>query len=344
MNIPFDARGIYILANDAMAHQVIALLNSLRAHDALRLPVGIIPYDDAIDEIARVIGNYPNVFLWQDRATLAQWEQFAQAAWATHPRALAHWHTKYGARGVYRLAMHRRFAAFSGPFEQFIMLDADMLVLDSVAPFFDALAAHDFVVYDDQYRAPQHVFDMRSPRAYERFGQARVHAEIFCAGLFVSKRDVLNPARQARVLEMLGAGDAEMLYVNGPDQSLLNYAALALNLKPHNLYRASPESKRIRTCATVQGLRERQHLVFDRQRRLPFLHYIGIPAWAFKRLCAGEDIRFPYRETFLHYRYLEAPHARPRLQGNPLDVLHRPHKMRRLLARQTKRLSKALRP
>jgi hypothetical protein len=338
-----ETRGIYILANDAMVNQLIALLNSLRVHDDLQLRVCVIPYDDATNELARVMASYPNVFLWSDANALAHWENFANAAWALHPRALPHWHAKYGTRAVYRLAMHRRFVAFDGPFAQFLYLDADMLVLDSLAPFFAALEQNEFVVYDDQYRAPQHVFDMQSPRVYERFGKTRVHTEIFCAGLFASKQNVLHAERQARVLTQLGAGDAEMLYVNAPDQSLLNYAALALPLTTHNLYRAAPESRRIRTCATVEGLQEKNRLVFDRARRLPFLHYIGIPAWAFHRVCDGEDVRFPYRETFLRYRYLDAPAARPRLRGKPVDVLHRPSKIRRGFARSKQRAKRLLR-
>ena len=337
MSNPSDARGIYVLANDAMRHQLVALLNSLRAHDDLHLPVCILPYDAATGEIARELRAYPNVFLWNDTETLAHWEQFANAAWALHPRAMTHWQTKYGTRAVYRLAMHRRFAAFDGPFERFLYLDADTLVLDSLQFVFDALEENELVMYDDQYRAPQHVFDMTSPRVYERFGRERVHASIFCAGFFASRRAVWNAERQARVLKQLADGDAEMLYVNGPDQSLLNYAALALSLRMHNFYRAAPPAGRIRTCASVEGLREKNHRVYERGRRLPFLHYIGIPAWAFNRLCDGEDVRFPYRETFLYYRYLDTSHARPRLRGKPLDVLHRPHKMRRVLARVRQR-------
>lgn len=333
-----DARGIYVLANDAMKDQLVALLNSLRVHDDCHLPVGIIPYDDAVREIARAIADYPGVFLWNDRSVITLWEDFAYAAWALHPRALAHWEAKYGTRSVYRLGMHRRFAAFDGPFERFLYLDADMLVLDSLAPFFDALDRDELIAYDDQYRAPRHVFDLSTPRAYERFGPGRVHTEIFCAGLFASKRNVLDAERRARVLEQLGAGDAELLYMDGPDQSLLNYSALSLPLKTHNLYRAAPAGQRARTCATVEGLNEKSHLVFERGQRLPFLHYIGIPAWAFRRLCGGEDIRFPYRETFLYYRYLGTPHPRPALRGSAVDVLHRPRRLRRVPAQLKRRL------
>lgn len=316
-------RGIVTLANDAMAEQLIALLNSITIQ-RITLPVFVIPYDENIVQIKKIIAARENVWLWDDADALERWETFAKQAWAEHPRALQTWEQKYGHAQVYRLAMHRRLAAFDVPCERFLFLDADMLVLDEVERLLDALDTHDIVVYDDQFRAPQHVFCLEAPRTVRRLNE-----DIFCAGLYASKRGMFTPERLDAILTGLREGDAEVLYLNGPDQSLLNYMVQCAQLRVRNLYRRES----IRTCATVPGLREQNGRVYDHGKPLPFLHYIGIPAWAFQRLCAGQDVRFPYRDTFLRYRYIDAPHARPRLRGKPIDVLHRPTRVRRWLTR-----------
>jgi hypothetical protein len=39
-----------------------------------------------------------------------------------------------------------------------------------------------------------------------------------------------------------------------------------------------------------------------------------VPSGKFTRLCAGEDVDIPYRDVFLHYRYLKSPEERPQLK------------------------------
>jgi hypothetical protein len=325
--------GIYTLANDLMVNQLIALLNSLEAHVGAGVPVYVLPYDDDVAEVRRAVAGRANVAMYDDPADLARWDSFARAVWESHPHALRTWEAKYGRPDVYRLGMHRKFMAFDGPCRRFVFLDADMLVLDSLAPVLGQLDRHDFVVYDDQYKAPRHVYDLAAPRLAELFGDARVRTEVFCAGFFASKRGLFDGGRRGEIVARLRAGDAEVLYLGGPDQTLLNYMTMALRLPVYNFYREQPEGRKVHTCATVRGLTERSGLVYDHGRRLPFLHYIGIPAWAFNRLCDGENVAIPYRDTFLDYRYRREREKRPRPSGRRITVLPRPGLIRRMVRR-----------
>lgn len=328
---PSAERGVVTSANDAMFHQLVALLHSIEANWSPRIPVCVVPYDDAVDRVRRLAEAHPQVVWWEDEDLLARWEGFAEAAWKTHPTALDAWEAKWGARRVHRMGMHRRLAAFEGPFERFLYLDADMLVLAPLDFLLDRLDGCELVVHDDQYRAPRHVFDLASPRLHEVFPEERIAGEVFCAGLFASRRGVLGPERREAVLRGLEAGDAAILYPWAPDQSLLNYAVLKCGIDAVNLYREGPE-KRARTCATVPGLVERRHHLFDGGVRVPFLHYIGIPAWAANAVCEGRNVAFPYRDLLLHYRFLRDPGARPVLRGRA-EPLHRPPRGARLRAR-----------
>ncbi len=322
--------GIYTVCNDTMAQQLIALLNSIEVNAGNDMPVYVLPYDDHITQVREVIAGRDQVTLVDEPETIAHWDAFALAAWSAHPYALTAWQAKYGWAGVYRLGMHRRFAAFDGPCERFLYLDADMLVLDTLAPVFAALDLYDFVVFDDQYKAPQHVYHLESARLDEVFGEARVHSEVFCAGFVASKRGVIGQEQQDQVVARLREGEAGVLYLGAPDQSLLNYMVMRLEAPTVNLHRLPPEGERIRTCATVPDLETRAAVLFDHGRRLPFLHYIGIPAWVFNRLCQGENILFPYRDLWMHYRYLSEPGAKPLLQGRPKPFQPSPGRPRRL--------------
>jgi hypothetical protein len=39
---------------------------------------------------------------------------------------------------------------------------------------------------------------------------------------------------------------------------------------------------------------------------------MSIAASKFTQLCLGQDIQIPYRDVFLHYRYLKSPEERPK--------------------------------
>jgi hypothetical protein len=54
-------------------------------------------------------------------------------------------------------------------------------------------------------------------------------------------------------------------------------------------------------------------VLYDKGRRLTYLHYMSISAAKINQLCAGEDVEIPYRDVFLHYRYLNSPETQPKL-------------------------------
>jgi hypothetical protein len=332
---------VYTLANDTVLHQLVALLHSLQAN-AGAWPVCVIPYDDRVDGVTRELARHPGVTLWEDAEVLGRWDDFAARAWHTHPTAPALWRARREPGGLHRFGVHRRFAAFDGPFERFVYLDADVLVFASLAPFFDELSTHAFVTYDDQFRAPRHVFDIRSPRLEPLFGAARLDAQIFCSGVFAARRGLFDDSRREWLLERLADGEAEVLYPWAPCNALLNYMVLRSGIHNHNRYRDGPPAGGIATCVTAPHLQRRSGHLFDGDRPLPFLHYIGVPPSAFNRLCDGRNVAFPYRDLFLHYRYLDAPERTPRLTGRPRAYNARPPIWRRLL-RRVRRASARLR-
>jgi lipopolysaccharide biosynthesis glycosyltransferase len=302
--------GICTLANDAVYDQLVALLNSIEAVQGTDIPVCVYPYDDKIEKISAEIDRRSNVKLYDDRESMKRWDNFFKAVWDAHPTA----HQRRLEKGFvpyYRLGHQRYFCAFDGPFDRFLYLDADTLLMNRVEPIFEKLDRYDIVVYDFQYKDPSHVYEISSPKLTELFSPERLDSEIFCSGLFASRKDLYSQEQLERLLSNLRDGEAEVLYIWAADQPILNYMAMRSNVSIYNFALNLPSDKLTGCCVTSDHFEEHDRVVFDRGNRLTYLHYIGISSKIFNRLCQGENINFPYRDLFLHYRYLHEPEKRP---------------------------------
>ncbi|MEB3291733.1 MAG: hypothetical protein VKJ24_01095, partial [Synechococcales bacterium] len=267
------------------------------------------------------------VQLCQDSSLLRHWEQQAMRVWDTHPTAQERWAT-VTSDPYYRMGMHRRFAAFSGPFDRFVYMDADTLLLSDITPIFDQLATHDWVVYDFQHYDPAHVYDCGSAKLLEVFSPTQIDREIFCAGFYAAKRGIFNQEQLDALLAYLQAGEAEILYCMAPDQTILNYWVMRSQLSVYNFALQLPQEKATGCCVTSCHFEQQDDRLFDRGNPLTYLHYIGLSSRLFQRLCEGENLDFPYRDLFLHYRYLRDPHRKPQYIGKP-----RPYNQRTLTER-----------
>ncbi|WP_225852760.1 hypothetical protein, partial [Haemophilus parainfluenzae] len=85
-------------------------------------------------------------------ALFAEWEEFSYRVWQTHPTALADWRQRGIKTRFYRVGENHRYVAFDpqAPFERFIYIDADALVMGPLTPVFAALEQADVAIYDFQ--------------------------------------------------------------------------------------------------------------------------------------------------------------------------------------------------
>ncbi|NJO28152.1 MAG: sugar transferase [Richelia sp. SL_2_1] len=308
--------GIYILANDVVYDQLIALLNSIEVNVGQKYPISIIPYDDRLERIQEEIKYRNNVEIFTDTSAIKLWKDFCTEIWQAHPDAFKIWQEK-GISGLYREGTHHRFGGFEGVFDKFIYLDADILVLNSLDYIFEQLNRNDFVVYDFQHKDLSHVYNVNSDKLLNIFPQSRLDSEIFCSGFYGTKKGLFDAERRNYLLSKLQAGEAEILYKSAPDQTILNYMVMGSSVSSYNFSHHLPETEITGCCVTSPHFEERNNVVYDREKRLTYLHYIGLSANLFTRLCNGENIDFPYRETFLHYRYLHEPEQRPKFTTKP---------------------------
>lgn len=321
--------GICTLANDQVYHQLVALLNSIEAMMG-DIPVCVYPYDDKTSRIAEEIARRPHVQLYCDQASIQQWDQFVRQVWDTHPTARLRWKNS-DPDFYYRVGTHRRFCAFDGPFDRFLYMDADTLLLNSVAFIFNQLNQQDWVTYDFQFKDLSHVYDSASPRLNLIFSSAQLQQEIFCTGFYAAQKGLFDQSQREWLLSELSQGDAEVLYPMAPDQTLLNYMVMKAGLSQHNFALNLLPDQRTGCCITSPNFEQRNHLLFDRGNRLTYLHFIGLSSSLFNQVCQGENIDFPYRELFLHYRYLHEPEKQPSWKGKPRAYDHAPTLPQRLL-------------
>jgi hypothetical protein len=319
--------GICTLANDRVYDQLIALLNSIEANAGSQTPVCVYPYDDNTEKIAQEIAKRPNVQLWSDRDSIQRWDNFAQAAWDTHPTARQRW----GGDGYHRFGTHRRYGAFDGPFARFLYMDADTLLLGSVESIFEQLSQNDCIVYDFQYKDPAHVYEIFSPKLAEVFSAERVKSEIFCSGFYASKKDLFDEEKRNWLIEQLKVGEAEILYPMAPDQTLINYMMMRSQCPIYNFALQLPKNKRTGCSVTSKHFKAKNNLLYDKGNQITYLHYIGIASRVFNRVCGGENLNFPYREIFLHYRYLHEPEKRPIFAEKPQPYIQSPNLAKKVL-------------
>jgi hypothetical protein len=107
-------RGIYIIANDRVIEQSIALLNSIRVYDA-DTPIVLIPYDDNYQAVANILGESFGVKIYEDLEFIERLSHQLQGI--------------FGEQFFARPNQFRKQACWFGSFEEFIYIDTDIVVL-----------------------------------------------------------------------------------------------------------------------------------------------------------------------------------------------------------------------
>lgn len=119
--------GVYFSANDAVYDWAVAFLNSYRKFNP-DLPLYLIPFNDACDRLLKLQSTYE--FEIYTDPTFERLEAIGEAFELGHTPTGPHW--------------FRRYAAFWGPLDEFMYLDARQLVLAYLKPYVTAPRTYDF--------------------------------------------------------------------------------------------------------------------------------------------------------------------------------------------------------
>jgi hypothetical protein len=310
--------GIYTLANDGVFDQLVALLNSIEANVSATLPICVIPYDDRLSQVKAEIATRPNVTLFDNATAIQRWEEFAQDVWAAHPQG-----SQKSSAAIVKVRKHaqRRYAAFDGEFEKFVVIDADCLMMKPLDGLLARLDTYDFVFDDWEHAKPEAVAALKVPLVAAGLGRsaAEIQSLLHCSSFFGSKRGLLNVQTLADLREKL-VHQGEAAWINGVAEAFLfSYITLRGEFSQFN-YTLSPDSgDRTGNCADADPFIEQDHVLYNQQGMKPIhrIHYMNYGAEKFARLAKGEDVGMCYQDVFLHYRFLKHSDQKPQALNTP---------------------------
>lgn len=118
-------RGVYFLANDRVLELAIAFLNSFRCYNP-EISLCLVPYDTDVVKLSALGSTYDFSILQNDRL-LARCDVISQRF---HPATAG---------------QYRKLAMWEGEFEEFVYIDVDTVVLESIDFAFEFLSEYDFI-------------------------------------------------------------------------------------------------------------------------------------------------------------------------------------------------------
>jgi len=194
------SRGVFILGNDVVLEFAISLFRSLR-HYSPDIPVRLLPYDNRLEKLRPWMERY-NITLHED-PDYSFYDHLGDQLWdEVH---IGH-------------HMFRKFAAYCGPFDDFLYLDIDIAVLAPLEKTFDDFTRSGaaFMTFDNDL---DNVYKRTPWRdALEQAGRTKG----FNAGAFLSQRGLFTRDDLSALL-----ADAKRLrdnFVYQYDQPFFNFA------------------------------------------------------------------------------------------------------------------------
>ncbi|MGB3297253.1 MAG: Npun_R2821/Npun_R2822 family protein [Phormidesmis sp.] len=276
-------RGVYIVANDKVIDNAIALTSSLRLQDP-DLPIYLIPFNDAYLDVAERLANLYNVELFPDLDFLNVLTQKVGEIFPPDYLALPN--------------KMRKLAAWFGPLDEFLYIDTDILVFKPVAEILAYLDQADFIWCDYHFKGG--LKDVFADAVIEQnLFSPEALSDVFNSGLWGSKKGVLS---LEQLYELLGECAAHREYFDfssgTTDQPILNYVVLRAIDSRLNIVRASADEPG--SWGGSPHFERRGDRLFDGDRPLRYLHWAGAP------MHHGG----PYRDLWEHYRYRNAPQSK----------------------------------
>ncbi|WP_414527256.1 Npun_R2821/Npun_R2822 family protein [Nodularia chucula] len=272
-------RGIYIIANDRVTDQAIALLNSIRLYDA-DTPIVMIPYDENYHNIAETLNKYYGVTVYEDL-------EFIQ-------RLSQNLHETFGGQFFARPNQFRKQACWFGPFDEFLYIDTDIVVFEKIIDNLNYLATTDFISCDYQHLGG--IKNVFSPQVLTEnvFTEAEVK-DIFNGGFWGSKKNLVSENDLYAIFAECAAHPEYFDFSEKTsDQPIINY--MLLKRIPRRFNIVNREGKAPGNWAGSGHFQAEAQMVFDPKVNQPlqYLHWAGI------RIQPG----CPYWDTWEYYRHL----------------------------------------
>jgi hypothetical protein len=289
MNSEQPRQGIYIVANDRVTEQAIALVNSIRYVDST-IPIVLIPFDDRYQTVFSALTDRHRITLFPDLGFLETLTHDVATIFSEDFLALPN--------------KMRKLAVWFGPLDRFLYIDTDIIVFDQMKVALDSLEDYDFICCD-YHHSGRGIQDIFSPLVLEQdIFTASDLQDIFNSGFWGSKKSALAYETLKTILQDCAMHRPYFDFSRKTtDQPILNYLVLKTMPKRLNLVRLPDWSAG--SWAGSPHFQQRGQLLYDGDRPLKYLHWAGTP------MRAGG----PYRELWETYRYLQEERPDPTEQA-----------------------------
>lgn len=295
-------RGIYIVANDKVIDNAIALINSIRLHDP-EVEIYLVPFDRNYQKIANVLEQKHDVKLFPDLEFI---EDFTQKVSEIFDRDFLVLPNKL-----------RKFVLWFGPLEKFLYIDTDIIVFQKPSAVLNYLDDYEFLCCDYHYKKRK-IKDIFSDFVLEQDIFTKLQLEdVFNSGFWASKKGIFSESRLYQLLKECAEHREYFDFSSKTtDQPLLNYVILKSTQKRLNLVKIHENEPG--SWAGSTHFQERDYILYDGEQPLKYVHWAGTP------MRSGG----PYRELWEYYRYLGEP--------KPPDLAPPPNNQWRKFAQKVK--------
>ena len=271
-------RGIYIMADDSVIDNSIALINSIRLFDK-DVPVILIPYSTKYNKIEKVLSRY-GIKAYKDQVLLKRLDSNVQKI--------------FGKKLFSRPEQFRKQICWFGPFDEFLYIDTDIVVFEKIIDNLGYLSNHDFVCCDYQYlNRIKFLFT-------EKVLNENVLAEedlkyVFNGGFWGSKRGLISEEMLYKTFKECAQHSEYFDFSQKvSDMPIVNYLVLKLIKKKFNIVRDTGKKRSGSWAGMSHFVRDGNRLIDPHVNQpLKYLHWAGIKI---KSGCPYHDIWKYYRD------------------------------------------------
>jgi hypothetical protein len=269
---------VYILANDAVADWLVALLESIRVNMP-EVNVFLIPFDENITQTERICGRYGACIYYH-----SAFDELASIG-----KRLEIGKTTFGPNWF------KRFAAFLGPETTFAYIDARTLVLSDLSPAYASIDGNfaDFVHFGGDVNQVFNDGEVRRSFAFSGrcFG--------FNSGRWISRRGLFT-MEDFRAAADFCANHRDQMNPRNTDQFFLN--VLCSMSKARVVSYADLDAESVREPWAFEHpaiykknreIRVWNHGGMSHGKKLPLVHWAGLPL----------SKAMPLRKLWCEYRY-----------------------------------------
>ncbi|ERT04689.1 mannosyltransferase family protein [Lyngbya aestuarii BL J] len=276
------SRGIYIVANDRVIEQTIALLNSVRFYDS-ETPIILIPFDENHQQVAKAITEKYNVKTFEDLEFLNQ--------------LCNRLHSIFGQGFFNNPNKHRKQACWFGPFDEFLYLDTDIVVFEKIIDNLNYFNDYDFLCCDYQHKGGiENVFTTKVLE--DGVFTEDECKDIFNSGLWASKKGLFSLEDLYQTFEECSSHPEYFDFSQKTtDQPIFNY--LILKRIPRRFNIVNRPGKAPGSWGGSPHFQRQGNQLFDPKlnQTLQYIHWAGIKI----------EPGCPYWDIWEDYRYLDEP-------------------------------------